>query len=197
MFLSGPAGGDSKTAVRLNASRCRPRNRTGIRRRMPGRQGGMDVSIPDFPIISYALDGYIQFHVVGLGPDWMDHEEKAIQCLGHIFRCDDDKEKQLAYLEEGIPMTVKAEKVLNEYSEDQFKWFHRSEKEKYDRMKAEMHAKISDRDAKLRDMEYEMERMRKENEMLKALAEKAGQNSNLSVAENAPVLPDYLDKIHD
>ncbi len=94
-------------------------------------------------------------------------------------------------------MTVKAEKVLNEYSEDQFKWFHRSEKEKYDRMKAEMHAKISDRDAKLRDMEYEMERMRKENEMLKALAEKAGQNSNLSVAENAPVLPDYLDKIHD
>ncbi|WP_217947115.1 hypothetical protein [Faecalibaculum rodentium] len=164
---------------------------------MPGRQGGMDVSIPDFPIISYALDGYIQFHVVGLGPDWMDHEEKAIQCLGHIFRCDDDKEKQLAYLEEGIPMTVKAEKVLNEYSEDQFKWFHRSEKEKYDRMKAEMHAKISDRDAKLRDMEYEMERMRKENEMLKALAEKAGQNSNLSVAENAPVLPDYLDKIHD
>ncbi|WP_286073260.1 hypothetical protein [Faecalibaculum rodentium] len=101
-----------------------------------------------------ALDGYIQFHVVGLGPDWMDHEEEAIQCLGHIFRCDDDKEKQFAYLEEeGIPMTVKAEKVLNEYSEDQFKWFHRSEKEKYDRMKAEMHAKLSDRDAKLRDME--------------------------------------------
>ena len=55
MFLSGPAGGDSKTAVRLNASRCRPRNRTGIRRRMPGRQNGMEISIPDFPIISYAL----------------------------------------------------------------------------------------------------------------------------------------------
>ena len=49
-----------------------------------------------------ALDGYIQFHVVGLGPDWMDHEEEAIQCLGHIFRCDDDKEKQFACLgEEG------------------------------------------------------------------------------------------------
>lgn len=30
----------------------------------------------------------------------MDHEEEAIQCLGHIFRCDDDKEKQFAYLEE-------------------------------------------------------------------------------------------------
>jgi len=39
-----------------------------------------------------AFDGYIQFHVVGLGPDWMDHEEEAIQCLGHIFRCDDNKE---------------------------------------------------------------------------------------------------------
>ena len=91
-------------------------------------------------------------------------------------------------------MTVKAEKVLNEYSEDQFKWFHRSEKEKYDRMKAEMHAKLSDRDAKLKDMEYEMERIRKENEMLKALAEKAGQNSNLSVAENKDEFPEEYGK---
>lgn len=98
-------------------------------------------------------------------------------------------------------MTAKAEKVLNEYSEDQFKWFHRSEKEKYDRMKAEMHAKLSDRDAKLkdrdaklRDMEYEMERIRKENEMLKALAEKAGQNSNLSVAENKDEFPEEYGK---
>ncbi|MEY8468431.1 hypothetical protein [Faecalibaculum rodentium] len=149
-----------------------------------------------------ALDGYIQYHVIGLGPDWMEHEAEAVQCLGHIFRCDDNQEKQFAYLEkEGIPMTAKAEKVLNEYSEDQFKWFHRSEKEKYDRMKAEMHAKLSDRDAKLkdrdaklRDMEYEMERIRKENEMLKALAEKAGQNSNLSVAENKDEFPEEYGK---
>lgn len=104
-----------------------------------------------------ALDGYIQFHVVGLGPDWMDHEEEAIQCLGHIFRCDDDKEKQFACLEEeGIPMTVKAEKVLNEYGGTQFKWFHRSEKEKYDRLKAEMEEKVSDRDAKLKDKDAKL-----------------------------------------
>ncbi len=50
-------------------------------------------------------------------------------------------------------MTVKAEKVLNEYGETQFKWFHRSEKEKYDRLKAEMEEKVSDRDAKLKDKE--------------------------------------------
>ncbi|WP_276814560.1 hypothetical protein [Faecalibaculum rodentium] len=98
-------------------------------------------------------------------------------------------------------MTVKAEKVLNEYSEDQFKWFHRSEKEKYDRMKAEMHTKLSDRDAKLkdrdaklRDMEYEMERIRKESEMLKALAEKAGQNPGLSVGESVADLPENSGK---
>lgn len=38
MFPSGPAGEAVQNAVRLNASRCRPRNRTGIRRRMPARQ---------------------------------------------------------------------------------------------------------------------------------------------------------------
>lgn len=166
-----------------------------------------------------ALDGYIQFHVVGLGPDWMDHEEEAILCLGHIFRCDDNKEKQFAYLEkEGVPMTVKAEKVLNEYGGTQFKWFHRSEKEKYDRLKAEMEEKVSDRDAKLKDqdarlkdrdaklkdqdaklkdMEFEMERMRKENEMLKALAIKAGQTPSLSVAERKGELPEDSGKKSD
>lgn len=36
MFLSGPEEEAVQNAVRLNASRCRPRNRTGIRRRMPG-----------------------------------------------------------------------------------------------------------------------------------------------------------------
>jgi len=50
-------------------------------------------------------------------------------------------------------MTVKAEKVLNEYGGTQFKWFHRSEKEKYDRLKAEMEEKVSDRDAKLKDQD--------------------------------------------
>ena len=174
-----------------------------------------------------ALDGYIQFRVAGLGPDWMDHEEEAIQCLGHIFRCDDDKEKQFAYLEkEGVPMTVKAEKVLNEYSEDQFKWFHRSEKEKYDRLKEQMETKLeADRkekerlkeqmetkleaerkekerlkeqmETKLEAERKEKERLKKENEMLRAMAKKREQNSNLSVAENAPGLPDYLDEIHD
>lgn len=48
---------------------------------------------------------------------------------------------------------------MNEYSEDQFKWFHRSEKEKYDRMKAEMHAKLSDRDAKLKDRDAKLRDM--------------------------------------
>ncbi|WP_304409785.1 hypothetical protein [Faecalibaculum rodentium] len=53
-------------------------------------------------------------------------------------------------------MTVKAEKVLNEYGGTQFKWFHRSEKEKYDRLKAEMEEKVSDRDAKLKDKDAKL-----------------------------------------
>ncbi|WP_276904968.1 hypothetical protein [Faecalibaculum rodentium] len=59
-------------------------------------------------------------------------------------------------------MTVKAEKVLNEYGETQFKWFHRSEKEKYDRLKAEMEEKVSDRDAKLKDKDAKLKDMESE-----------------------------------
>jgi len=59
-------------------------------------------------------------------------------------------------------MTVKAEKVLNEYGGTQFKWFHRSEKEKYDRLKAEMEEKVSDRDAKLKDKDVKLKDMESE-----------------------------------
>lgn len=125
------------------------------------------------------LDGVITYRIIGLGPDWMDHEEEAVQCLGFIFRCDEDKEKQYDYLEkEGIPMTVETEKVLDEYSDAQFQWFHRSEEEKYNRMKAEMDEKLQKSDEKL-------QKLREQNEMYRKMLMEAGLGESLSVAENA------------
>lgn len=125
-----------------------------------------------------ALDGFVRYKIVGLGPDWMDYEEEAVQCLGHIFRSDDDKKKQYDYLEkEGIPMTERTEKVLDEYGEAQFQWFHRSEKEKYDRLKEEMDAqlkesdmKLKESDMKLKEKNQEVQRLQEEIARLKALS---------------------------
>ncbi len=75
-------------------------------------------------------------------------------------------------------MTVETEKVLDEYSDAQFQWFHRSEEEKYNRMKAEMDEKLQKSDEKL-------QKLREQNEMYRKMLMEAGLGESLSVAENA------------
>ncbi len=61
--------------------------------------------------------------------------------------------------------------------EAQFQWFHRSEKEKYDRLKEEMDAqlkesdmKLKESDMKLKEKNQEVQRLQEEIARLKALS---------------------------
>ncbi len=52
------------------------------------------------------------------------------------------------------------EKVLDEYGEAQFQWFHRSEKEKYDRLKEEMDAQLKEKDREVQRLQEEIARLK-------------------------------------